>query len=81
MTDMTTPQAGATGGALPALADDMLHGAKAIARFMYGDDGPKNQRRIYHAADKLGLPTFPMGATICARKSSILKWIERQEAA
>lgn len=81
MTDTTTLLAGANGGAVPNLADDMLHGAKAIARFIYGDDSDKNTRRIYHAADKLGLPTFPMGATICARKSSILRWIEKREAA
>lgn len=81
MTDRTTPQVGANGGAMPALADDMLKGAKAISRFVFGDDSDGNVRRIYHAASKLGLPTFQMGATICARKSSILKWIERQEQA
>lgn len=81
MTDTTTPQTGANGEALPPLSEDMLHGAKAIARFMYGDDEPKNQRRIYHASDKLGLPTFTIGTTICARKSTLLKWIAAQEAA
>lgn len=81
MTDTTTPPTGANGEALPALADDMLHGAKAIARFIYGDASPKNQRRIYHAADKLGMPTFNLGVTICARKSTLLKWIAAQEAA
>lgn len=81
MTDITTRPEGVNGGTVPALADDMLHGAKAIARFIYGDDSDKNTRRIYHAADKLGMPTFQMGATVCARKSTLLKWIEKQEAA
>lgn len=81
MTDMTTHQAGANGEALPPLSQDLLHGAKAIAVFVYGSDDETSTRRIYHAVDKLGLPTFRMGSTICARRSSILKWIERQEAA
>ena len=81
MTDATTPSNGATGGAMPALSDDILFGARAVALFIYGDDSPKNQRRIYHAGAKLGMPTFQMGSTICARRSTLLKWIEKQEAA
>lgn len=81
MTDLTTRQLGANGEALPSLADDLLSGAKAISIFVYGSDDETSTRRIYHAVDKLGLPTFRMGSTICARRSSILKWIERQEAA
>jgi hypothetical protein len=81
MTDMTTRPEGVNGEALPPLSQDLLHGAKAIAQFIYGQDDDTNTRRVYHAADKLGMPTFRMGATICARRSTILKWIERQEAA
>ncbi|WP_248306929.1 DNA-binding protein [Bosea sp. AAP35] len=66
---------------MPSLSDDLLHGAKAISLFIYGSAYETSTRRIYHAVDKLGLPTFRMGSTICARRSSILKWIERQEAA
>ncbi len=81
MTDMTTRPAGANGEALPSLSEDLLHGAKAIAAFIYGEADDKNVRRIYHAADKLGMPTFNMGSTICARRSTILRWIAAQEAA
>lgn len=80
MTDMTTRQIGANGGALPSLADDILPGAKAIATFIYGDDD-RSVRRVYHAAAKLGLPVFRIGSVIHARRSSILKWVESREAA
>lgn len=68
------------------LADDLLHGADEIARFIYGDTGDEktaesNRRRVYHANDKHGLPTFKLGGTMTARKSTILKWIEAQERA
>ncbi|WP_244539263.1 DNA-binding protein [Methylobacterium sp. 174MFSha1.1] len=62
------------------LAEDLMTGAEVIAEFMFGDASEANRRRIYHAADKLGLPTFKLGGTICARRSTILAWIERQEA-
>lgn len=76
---------GANGGAM-LLADDLLHGADEIARFVYGspDDertAESNRRKIYHAADKHGLPAFKLGGTMTARRSTILKWIEAQEQA
>lgn len=69
-----------------SLAGDLLHGADEIARFVYGDAADEraaesNRRKIYHAADKHGLPTFKIGGTITARRSTILKWIETQEQA
>lgn len=64
-----------------ALADDLMTGAPAIAEFMFGTDTETNRRRVYHAADKLGLPTFKLGGTVCARRSTILRWIEQQESA
>lgn len=69
-----------------SLAGDLLHGADEIARFVYGDAADEriaesNRRKIYHAADKHGLPTFKIGGTITARRSTILKWIEAQEQA
>jgi len=71
-----------SGGA--ALASDLLHGADEIARFIYGMPGDEraaesNRRRVYHAAEKHGLPAFKLGGTVTARKSTILKWIENQE--
>jgi hypothetical protein len=51
---------------------------------MFGDS-PGGVRSVYRIATEvrasLRLPTFKLGAnTLCARKSSILQWIERQEA-
>jgi hypothetical protein len=68
------------------LAGDMLHGAEAISLFIFGSASESFRNKIYHAASRkvsaaARLPTFRMGAVICARKSSLLAWIERQEAA
>ena len=73
-------------GATRSLADDLLLGADAISRFIYGENtdekvAESNRRRVYHAADKHGLPTFKLGGSIAARRSTILKWIEQQEQA
>ncbi|MBA2400592.1 MAG: hypothetical protein H0V72_18210 [Bradyrhizobium sp.] len=66
------PQQGATA---PALSDDLLEGAEAIALFLYGD--AKKKRRVYHLMPHL--PIFRMGNAICARKSSLLAMVETQE--
>jgi hypothetical protein len=55
------------------LAEDILHGAQAIADF-----GGWTRRQVYHFVGR-GLPVFRMGSILCARKSSILAWIELQE--
>lgn len=66
------------------LASDLLHGADDIAQFIYGKTSDSklaesNRRRVYHASDKHGLPTFKLGGALTARKSTILKWIAIQE--
>lgn len=63
------------------LAADLLHGAEAIAIFVFGDI--RHRRKVYYYASdaKLRLPTFRIGNVICARKSKLLEWIEMQEAA
>ena len=53
---------------------DLLSGADAIAAFM----GLK-VRRVYHLAETERLPIFRLGATLCARRSTLLKWIEGME--
>jgi len=53
---------------------DLLAGADQIAAFM----GLK-VRRVYHLAEMQRLPVFRLGATLCARKSTLLKWIEEME--
>ena len=71
----------ATGEACPALAEDLLRGADAIAVFVFGD--AKERRKVYYYASeaKVRMPTFRMGNVICARKSRLLDWIEQQEGA
>lgn len=69
----------ATEEACPTLADDLLRGADAIAIFVFGD--AKARRKVYYYASeaKVRMPTFRMGNVICARKSKLVEWIERQE--
>jgi len=72
---------GNTTSAEPAtLGDDLLHGAEAIAVFVFGTE--KHRRKVYHYAGdaKFRLPVFRIGNVICARKSKLIAWIEAQEA-
>lgn len=69
---------GPTTGDLCPLAGDMLRGADEIAAFLLGD--PKKRRSIYHLIERGNLPSFKLGAVICARKSTLLHWIAEQEA-
>jgi hypothetical protein len=55
------------------LADDLLVGAPAIARFVFGGDGPAKVRRTYHLAAAKEIPTFKLGALLAARKSTLRK--------
>lgn len=60
------------------LGDDLLQGADQIAQFLFGD--PKKRRRVYHLAERSGLPVFRMGgATLFARKSTLRSFIAEQE--
>jgi hypothetical protein len=54
---------------------DVLRGAKAIAVFM-----ETTEKRIYALHGQRLLPLYVEGSTICARKSTLVAWIERQEA-
>jgi hypothetical protein len=59
------------------IADDLLEGAEAIARFMFGS--PDKRRRVYHLAAHSDLPLFRLGELICGRRSTLLAWIAEQE--
>lgn len=66
----------------PSLASDLIVGAAEIARFIYGSDDERFQRRVYYlttAGCKRPLPHFRLGSQIAARRSTILAWIEEQE--
>ena len=67
-----------TDGACPTFADDLLFGADQIAGFMFGD--PKKRRKVYHLVETSRLPHFRIGAILAARKSTLIQWIEKQEA-
>lgn len=84
---------GLSEGEQSALADDLLVGAEAIARFMFGTKGNeteeneteedflrKKRRTIYWLADIGDLPTFRLGNMICARRSTLLKHLANREA-
>lgn len=55
---------------------DLLTGAEAIAAFL----GVK-PRRVYHLTETQRLPVFRIGSTLCARRSTLQRWIEEMERA
>jgi hypothetical protein len=59
------------------LADDLIIGAKNIARFIFDDEN--KQRRIYALSEANALPTFRIGGTIAIRRSVLLQYISEQE--
>ena len=60
------------------LAKDILRGAAEIAEFVFGD--PAQRRRVYHLSERGEFPVFRMGSQLCARRSTVLAWIEEKEA-
>lgn len=66
--------------AAPGLGDDLLRGADAIAEFLFCDR--RQRRKVYYLTGegRVQLPHFRLGTTICARKSTLLRWIEAAEA-
>jgi hypothetical protein len=75
------PFGNTTGAETATLGDDLLHGAEAIAVFVFGNE--KHRRKVYYYAGdaKVRLPVFRIGNVICARKSKLIEWIEAQEGA
>jgi len=63
----------------PSIRDDLLFGAAAISDFVLGSKTEEDRKRIYGLARRRILPTFYMGGTVCARKSSLLNFIEEKE--
>jgi hypothetical protein len=62
------------------LGSDLLCGADAIAEFLFGD--PRQRRKVYYLTSegRAQLPHFRLGTIICARKSTLVRWIEAAEA-
>jgi hypothetical protein len=64
------------------LADDLLTGAAAIARYVYGSDAPPYRRKVYHLSSPSHpdrLPVFRIGNQLCARKSTLLRDVAQRE--
>lgn len=76
MSNVSTGAVPPNGEALPStsLAADMLRGADAIACFL-----GLSRRQVYHLTETARLPVFKLGAVLCARRSSLLGWIEERE--
>ncbi len=53
---------------------DVLRGAGAIAAFM-----STTPKRVYALKAQQAFPFFMEGATICARKTTLMAWVEMQE--
>ena len=64
----------------PPLAEDILRGAGQIAKFVFGGDDHRDRRKVYHLAERKAIPTFRLGAQICARPSVLLRWVAAQES-
>jgi hypothetical protein len=62
----------------PDLADDLLLGARQIAKFIFGPEG--NRRQVYYLVEYARLPVFRLGTGLCARRSVLLNWIAMQES-
>jgi hypothetical protein len=65
-----------------SLSGDLLRGAAEIAEFVFGDSAQR--RRVYHLATEVQeerrIPIFRLGNVLCARRSTLLRWIAEQEA-
>ena len=57
-------------------AGDLLIGAQAVADAL----GIK-RRQVFHLIEKQLIPTFRLGASVAARRSTLMKWLAAQEAA
>lgn len=55
---------------------DLLYGVPAIAEFL-----GLRVRQVRHLVEMGKLPTFKMGTTVCARRSTLKAWLEEQDRA
>ena len=63
----------------PEFSEDLLRGAAEIAEFLFGSR--ERRRAIYHLASSSNLPVFfKLGSTLCARRSTLKRWIAIQES-
>jgi hypothetical protein len=62
--------------AMIAHGGDLLHGVAAIAAHLN-----VTRKQVYHMHDRGQLPTFKIGRTVCARRSTLARTFAEQEAA
>lgn len=55
-------------------ATDVIQGAEAVAEYL-----GLSRRQIYHAVEHGYLPVFRIGGIICARRSTLCRWMEDLE--
>lgn len=79
MSGLGTQGQPANGSGCPesSLAEDLLRGADKIAEFIFGETSSALRQRVYRLRDEA--PLFPLGRELCARKSTLLKWIAERE--
>jgi len=61
------------------LGEDLLRGARPIAKFVFGIDSNCNCHQVYRLAERGVLPVFRLGKTLCARRSTLRSFVEEQE--
>lgn len=61
---------------LPETESDILVGAEAIAKFLYG--GSKQRRKVYYRVERGELPHFYLGSAVCSTRSALMRMIARQ---
>ena len=54
---------------------DLLYGVPAIATYLGLTD-----KQVRHRAEAGDIPTFKIGGTVCARRSSLSAWLAQLEA-
>ncbi len=54
---------------------DLLYGVPAIAAFLQMRD-----KQVRHRIEAEIIPSFRIGGTVCARRSTLIAWIVDQEA-
>lgn len=79
MMDQVTRPGARKDEACQDICQDILRGADQVALFLFGDRAMR--KKVYHLAEKSNLPIFRLGSVICARKTTLTRWIEDQERA
>lgn len=54
---------------------DLLYGVPAMAAYL-----GLSEKQLRHRIEAGSIPSFKIGGTVCARRSSINEWLAEQEA-